>query len=288
MKSMRVWAASAHARWQAFAKRQAPYLILLTFLLAFLVVLLFERMVVSIHPGELGVLWRRLGGGTQIDTVYREGMHLILPFNKMYVYNIRKQQLSDTISVLTVDGLSLKVQYSVRYFLERDTLALLHQRIGPDYVSVVVRPEIRSVIRVVFGQYRPEDIYTTQKAIQERISQLSKTQLEARFVALDDVPIENITLPVRISTAIESKLSLQQADAEYQYRLSVATKEANRKRIEAEGIKAYNDVVSSSLTPDMLSWQGILATQELAKSPNAKVVVIGAGAKGLPLILGKE
>jgi hypothetical protein len=215
-------------------------------------------------------------------------MHLILPFNKMYVYNIRKQQLSDTISVLTVDGLSLKVQYSVRYFLERDTLALLHQRIGPDYVSVVVRPEIRSVIRVVFGQYRPEDIYTTQKAIQERISQLSKTQLEARFVALDDVPIENITLPVRISTAIESKLSLQQADAEYQYRLSVATKEANRKRIEAEGIKAYNDVVSSSLTPDMLSWQGILATQELAKSPNAKVVVIGAGAKGLPLILGKE
>jgi regulator of protease activity HflC (stomatin/prohibitin superfamily) len=288
MKSIRVWAASARARWQAFAKRQAPYLILLTFLLAFLAVLLFERMVISIHPGELGVLWRRLGGGTQIDTVYREGMHLILPFNKMYVYNVRKQQLNDTISVLTVDGLSLKVQYSVRYFLERDTLALLHQRIGPDYVSVVVRPEVRSVIRVVFGQYRPEEIYTTQKAIQERISQLSKTQLEARFVALDDVPIENLTLPARISTAIESKLSLQQADAEYQYRLSVATKEANRRRIEAEGIKAYNDVVGSSLTPDLLSWQGILATQELAKSPNAKVVVIGAGAKGLPLILGKE
>jgi len=288
MQSIRTWAASGYARWQAFARRQAPYLILVAFLLAFLVVLLFERMVVSIHSGELGVLWRRLGGGTQIDTVYGEGLHLILPFNKMYVYNVRKQHFSDTISVLTKDGLTLKVQYSVRYFLERDTLPLLHQRVGPDYVSVVVRPEVRSVIRVVVGQYKPEELYATQKAIQERISQISKIQLEARFVALDDVPIENVTLPARITAAIESKLSLQQADAEYEYRRAIATKEAERRRVEADGIKVYNDVVGSSLTADVLSWQGILATQELAKSPNAKVVVIGSGANGLPLILGKE
>ena len=139
----------------------------------------------------------------------------------------------------------------------------------------------------MFGQYKPEEIYATQKAIQERISVLSKTHLEARFVALDDVPIESITLPARISEAIEAKLAQQQVDEEYVFRLSIATKEADRKRIESEGIKVYNDTVNSSLTPSVLAWHGILATQELAKSPNAKVVVIGAGKNGLPLILGQ-
>jgi regulator of protease activity HflC (stomatin/prohibitin superfamily) len=288
MKSIRKWAASQYRSWKAFARRQAPYLILLLFLLGFFVVFFFNRVVISIHPGELGVLWRRLGGGTQIDTVYREGMHLILPFNEMYIYNVRKQQISDTIDVLTVDGLTVKVRYSARYFLDKDTLPLLHQRVGPDYVNVVVRPEMRSVMRTVFGQYKPEEIYTTQKAIRERVGVLSKTHLEARFVALDDVPIESITLPTRISEAIEAKLAQQQLDGEYVFRLAVAAKEADRKRIESEGIRVYNNTVNSSLTPSVLSWQGIQATQELAKSPNAKVVVIGAGPNGLPLILGKE
>ena len=149
-----------------------------------------------------------VGAGTQIDTVYREGVHVIFPFNRMYIYDVRKQQFTDTIDALTVDGLAVKVRYSVRYYLDKDTLPLLHQRVGPDYfVNVVVRPEIRSVIRMVFGQYKPEEIYATQKAIQERISVLSKTHLEARFIALDDVPIESITLPGKISEAIETKLA---------------------------------------------------------------------------------
>jgi regulator of protease activity HflC (stomatin/prohibitin superfamily) len=143
-------------------------------------------------------------------------------------------------------------------------------------------------MRIVFGQYKPEEIYATQKAIQERISMLSKTQLEARFVSLDDVPIESITLPAKISDAIEAKLAQQQIDEEYVFRLSIATKEADRKRIESAGIKVFNDTVASSLTPAVLAWHGIQATQELAKSPNAKVVVVGSGKNGLPLILGQE
>lgn len=288
MKSITAWAASQYGRMKAFVRRNGTYLILLAFLLSFFVIIFFNRIVITIHPGELGVLWRFLGGGTQIDTVYREGVHLILPFNKMYIYNVRKQQFTDTIKVLTVNGLSVEVRYSVRYYLEKDTLPLLHQHVGPDYVNVVVRPEVRSVMRMIFGQYRPEEIYTTQKAIHEQTSVLSKTHLAARFVTLDDVPIEIITLPKRISDAIEAKLVQQQLDQEYVFRVAIASKEADRKRIESEGIRAYNKTVSRSLTPDVLAWQGILATQELAKSPNAKVVVIGAGKNGLPIILGKE
>jgi regulator of protease activity HflC (stomatin/prohibitin superfamily) len=288
MKRIRAWVSDYFRRCAAFSRRQMPYLVLLGFLLSMLLVFFFDKVVISIHSGELGVLYRRLGGGTQIDTVYREGLHLILPFNKMYIYNVRKQQFTDTIDVLTVDGLTVRVRYSTRYYLGKDSLPLLHQRVGPDYVNVVIRPEVRSVMRTVFGQYKPEEIYTTQKAIQERVSVLSKTHLEARFVALDDVPIESITLPTRISEAIEAKMAQQQLDGEYLYRLSIATKEADRKRIEAEGVKYYNDTINRSLTPAVLSWHGILATQELAKSPNAKIVVVGAGKSGLPLILGKE
>jgi regulator of protease activity HflC (stomatin/prohibitin superfamily) len=287
MKSIREWAANRYRRSKAFARRHAPYLILLFFLLSFFAIFFFNRIVISVQPGELGVLWRFLGGGTQIDTVYREGVHVILPFNKMYIYNVRKQQFTDKIDVLTVDGLTVAVRYSVRYYLDKDTLPLLHQRIGPDYVNVVVRPEIRSVIRIIFGQYKPEEIYATQKAIQEHISVLAKTHLGARFVSLDDVPIESITLPARISDAIEAKLAQQQIDEEYVFRLSIAAKEADRKRIESGGIKVYNDTINSSLTPSVLAWHGILATQDLAKSPNAKVVVVGAGKNGLPLILGQ-
>jgi regulator of protease activity HflC (stomatin/prohibitin superfamily) len=287
MKSIREWAVNQYRRLKAFVRRHAPYLILFLFLLSFFLIFFFERIVISIHPGELGILWRWLGGGTQIDTVYREGAHVILPFNRMYVYNVRKQTFSDTIDVLTVDGLTVKVRYSVRYYLDKDTLPLLHQRVGPDFVTVVVRPEVRSVMRMVFGQYKPEEIYATQKAIQERISVLSKTHLEARFIALDDVPIESITLPGKISEAIEAKLAQQQVEQEYVYRISIATKEADRKRIESAGIKVYNDTVNSSLTPSVLAWHGILATQELAKSPNTKVVVVGSSKNGLPLILGQ-
>jgi regulator of protease activity HflC (stomatin/prohibitin superfamily) len=288
MDPARGWIARQYGRFKALVRRNAPYVILLLFLAGFFVVFFFNRLVVSIQPGELGVLWRRLGGGTQIDTVYREGMHVILPINQMHVYNVRKQHFNDTIDVLTVDGLTVKVRYSVRYFLDKDTLPLLHQRVGPDYVNVVVRPEVRSVIRIVFGQYKPEEIYTTQRAIQERISVLSKTHLEARFVALDDVPIESITLPTRISDAIETKLAQQQVDQEYEYRLSIASKEAERRRIESDGIKVYNNTVNSSLTPSVLSWHGVQATENLAKSPNAKVVVVGAGKSGLPIILGNN
>lgn len=288
MQLIREWFASLSCRSKPFVRRHALSLISLGLLMSLIVVFFFDRAVISIYPGQLGVLWRRLGAGTVIDTVYREGVHVILPFNKMYVYNVRKQQFSDSIDVLTLDGLTVKVKYTTRYYLEKDTLPLLHQHVGPDYVNVVVRPDVRAVIRTLFGQYKPEEIYTSQKALQERVSELSKSRLAARFVTLDDVPIESITLPVKISEAIEAKMAQQQREGEYVYRLSIAQKEADRLRIESAGIRLYNDTVNQSLTASVLKWHGIQATQELAKSPNAKIVVIGSGTSGLPLILGKD
>jgi regulator of protease activity HflC (stomatin/prohibitin superfamily) len=288
MKSIREWLAGFRCRSKVFVRRHLLSLISFGLLVCLIVVFFFDQIVISIHPGELGVLWRRLGAGTVIDTVYREGLHVILPINKMYIYTIRKQQYTESIDVLTLDGLTVKVKYTTRYYLDKDTLPLLHQRVGPDYVNVVIRPDVRSVIRALFGQYKPEEMYTSQKAIQLRVSEQAKIRLSARFVTLDDVPIESITLPVKISEAIEAKLIQQQREGEYVYRISIAQKEAERLRIESAGLQLYNDTVNRSLNTSILKWHGIQATKELAKSPNAKVVVIGAGDAGLPLILGKD
>ncbi len=160
--------------------------------------------------------------------------------------------------------------------------------VGPDYVNVAIRPDVRSVIRTLFGQYKPEEIYTSQKAIQLLVSEQSKVQLAARYVKIDDVPIESITLPASISRAIEEKMVQQQREGEYTYRLSIAKKESERLQVESEGVRIYNETVNKTLTPSILKWEGIRATQELSKSANAKVVVIGSGQSGLPIILGKD
>ena len=257
-------------------------------MLCLVLVFFFDRTFISIQSGQKGVLWRWLGAGTVIDTVYPEGLHVILPFNKMYIYNTRKQQFSDSIDVLTFDGLTVRVKYTIRYYLEPSTLPLLHQIVGPDYVNVAIRPDIRSVIRTLFGQYKPEEIYTSQKAIQLLVSEQSKIHLAARYVKIDDVPIESITLPSSISRAIEEKMVQQQREGEYTYRISIAKKESERLQIESEGLRVYNETVNKTLTPSILKWEGIRATQELSKSSNAKVVVIGSGPSGLPIILGKD
>lgn len=275
-------------RFRLAVKRHALTLITVGLLFLLVFVFLFDRTVISIHSGDRGVLWRRFGAGTVIETVYPEGLHLILPFNKMYVYNTRKQVFDDSISVLTLDGLTVRVRYAVRYHVPTATLPLLHQKIGPDYVNVVVRPDVRSVIRTLFGQYRPEEIYTSQRAIQMLVANQAKARLTANFVSIDDVPIESVTLPAQISKAVENKMVEQQREGEYVYRIAIAKQEAERLRIESEGIRNYNSTVNKSLTPSVLKWEGIKATSDLSRSQNAKVVVIGSGKSGLPIILGKD
>ncbi|EAT58849.1 prohibitin family protein [Chlorobium ferrooxidans] len=288
IQPLREWLAKCNTFCKSFVRQNALPLISAVLLFILVILFFFDRTVISIQSGQRGVLWRWLGAGTVIDTVYPEGVHLILPFNKMFIYNIRKQQFSDAIDVLTVDGLTVRVKYTVRYYLEPATLPLLHQYVGPDFVNVAIRPDVRSVVRTLFGQYKPEEIYTSQKAIQLLFSEKSKVHLAARFVKIDDVPIESITLPASISKAIEEKMVQQQREGEYVYRLSIAQKEAERLQIESEGIRIYNETVNKSLTASVLKWEGIRATRELAKSSNAKVVVIGSGQSGLPIILGKD
>jgi regulator of protease activity HflC (stomatin/prohibitin superfamily) len=255
--------------------------------LAFVLVYFWSNIVIAIHPGEAGVLWSRIFG-TQTNLIYPEGTHLILPINKMTIYNVRYQKVDRTFRVLSLDGLEIAVDTTIRFKPVDKLIGRLHQQIGPEYVETIVVPEVGQAVRSTIGRYRPEELYTSSFAeIQQNILNLSRVQVRERFVLLDDVEILTITMPRLVAESIQRKLQEEQTSLAMQFRISRERQEAERKRIEADGIRAFQDIVSPGLNDMLLQFKGIEATLELAKSPNSKVVIIG-GKGGLPMILGAD
>ena len=266
-----------------FHRRTIAALLLIALLIAS--VLLWSRMVVSIRSGEAGVLYRFFSG-TEMEQIYDEGVHLLWPWDRMFVYDMRLQTKEREYSLLTSSGLPVDLNVAVRYRPDIRMLPLLHVAVGPDYLEKVVFPETEAVLRRAVGQYGPEEVYTSKRGFLESIVVSSLSKVESRYVLIDDVLVKSVDLPVPVRDAIEQKLVLGEQEKAYQYRLAIEHKEAERKKIEAGGIQEYQRRVGETLTQDLLRWQGIQATRELATSNNAKTVVIGAGKDGLPIILG--
>ena len=246
------------------------------------------KMSVTINAGEAGVLFKTFGGGVDVETTYGEGFHVIAPWNKMIRYEVRQNELLEQMAVLSANGLEITVDLSAWYQPDSKNLPLLHKEKGQRYVDRVVKPAVRSATRSVVGRYTPEQIYASQRdAIQQEIYEETKIILTQQFVQLNEVLVRDITLPSTIKQAIENKLKQEQASLEYEFRLQREQKEAERIKIEAEGKAEANRILNASLTSNILKEKGIAATLELAKSPNAKVVVVG-NEDGLPLILGNQ
>ncbi|MEO5346706.1 MAG: prohibitin family protein [Magnetococcus sp. YQC-9] len=261
-----------------------------TFLiLVIIVIFLWPRIVITIQAGEGGVLYKRFFGGTVVDTVYPEGLYLIWPWDKLTAYDLRLRALVRDFTVLTSVGLPVTLKLSIRYKPEQSMLGYLHQRVGPEYVDSVVIPEVEAALRRAIGGYSPEAIYTTRKGMLQEIIGEALEPASQKFVIIDDVIIRAVSLPEPIQRAIEEKLVHEQQMQAYVYRLEKEHQEAERKRREAQGIYDYQKKVSESLKdPEILKWLGIQATEKLAESNNAKIVVVGAGKDGLPLILGSQ
>ena len=156
-----------------------------------------------------------------------------------------------------------------------------------NFLESIIKPEIRSVTREVIGNYLPEELYSTKReAIEDEIYALTKVNIEAKYLRLDAILIRDVTLPTTLRTAIEQKLKQEQESLEYEFKIDKARKEAERKEIEANGIAKFQKIVNRTITPQLLKWKGVEATQEIAKSDNAKVIVIGNGDGDLPIILG--
>ncbi len=253
-----------------------------------IVIIFFSKSFVTVDAGEAGVLWKRFSGGVVIDEpALGEGFHVVAPWNKVYIYEVRQQELFEKMKVLSSNGLEIQIDASAWYLPVYKDLGNLHQTLGENYLDRVIKPAIRSAARSVVGRYLPDELYSTKRdALQVEIYEETKKILDKQYVQLNEVLVRDVTLPNTIKDAIERKLKQEQESLEYEFRLVTAAKEAEKVIIEAQGKADANRILSASLTDKILRDKGIEATLELAKSPNSKVVVIGSGKDGMPLILG--
>lgn len=292
----------------------------ITFALMLAAVFFVPTLVQTIPAGQVGVLYKRFGGGTDVTSVLSEGVVLVLPWDVVTVYDTRIQIGEDTLTAMTADGLKVDVQISWRYYLVPAAAGLVHKAFGPNYGKVIVDNTVSHVLRDVVAHFATEDLYsfarpkvaeTVYKGTQESltdmdsistvhadalakqsarpvISALGKKVPHIEWVKIEDVLIKEIHVPKGLEEAIVRKNEARTLVEEFEFKIQAEQKEVERKRIEALGIRNFQDIVSTGLSDSYLAWKGISATLELAKSPNAKVVVIGSGRNGLPIILNTD
>lgn len=266
-------------------------LIIIGIILFFSVIYLSSSIFLTINAGERGVLFRKFGGGLDKETVYPPGFVVKAPWNEMYVYNVKETNIEETMDVLDKNGLSIKVDVSVRFHPMYSKIGFIHEYFGKDYINQLIIPEVRSTVRRVMGRYTAEEIYSTKRGEVES-SIITETEeileSEGNNIEMRALLIRSINLPDQIKQAIENKLKQEQEALAYQFRLERERSEAERKKIAAEGEAAANQIINNSLTEELLKMRGIEATTQLSQSSNTKVVVIGGGDSGLPLILGND
>jgi len=254
-----------------------------------LILSLSNSIFLTIEPGQRGVLFERFGGGLNKTKSYPQGFHVLAPWNKMYIYDVRINEAYETMEVLSKNGLTITVELSYRFAPMPEKIGYLHDMVGKQYLERIVKPEIRSATREVIGKYLPEELYSTKReAIQDEIFQLTSDAVAEKYITMDAVLIREVALPPSLQEAIERKLKEEQESLQYEFRLTKEKQEAERKVIEAQAKADANRILNASLTDKILQDKGIEATLELANSPNSKVIIVGSGEGGLPLILGNQ
>lgn len=268
--------------------RRLPFIIL--GVIAFIVVMaLSSSLFFTISATERAVMFYPFGKGLDKDNIIGPGTHLKAPWNDRYIYKVNEMSSEENMDVLDKNGLSIHIDVTVRYKPFPEKIGYIHEQFTIDYETVLVIPEVRSTVRQVMGRYTAEEIYSTKRAeVETAIRSETETILNKNNVHATAVLIRSIALPEQIKQAIENKLQQEQEALAYQFRLDKEKSEAERKRIAAEGESRANLIINNSLTDKLLKMRGIEATLELSKSPNSKIIVVGSGKDGMPLILGNN
>ena len=299
-----------HRAWWHFAERQLPMLVVFLLVATLIGAVIAPFVLVTVPSGEVGVLWKRFGGGTVLDPRYlkNEGMRFTWPWNQIVLYDLRLQSITETYNAISSDGINLTATINIRFRLKRDSVPALHQSIGSDYVKMLIVPEIGSRMREVIAEYAAEDVYSTKRAeIQDKIRKRAESTLGQRVMEgegeeseenapyriplyamlnLVDTLILGIELPDAVVAAINHKIEQYYISEEYKFRVAREIRESERKKIEAQGISEFQRIVSQGISDSYLRWRAIEATLELSQSDNSKVVIVGSGKDGLPIILG--
>ncbi|WP_437618226.1 prohibitin family protein [Sorangium sp. So ce1151] len=255
----------------------------------------WPRVFINVPAGHRGVLYRYFAGGTVVDPqkIFGEGLHIIVPWNSVTNYEVRLQQKRLKFDVLSDEGLDLGVEVVVRYHPRQDMLGYLQRDIGPEYFDRLIRPDAEAHVRRTFGSRPAHEIYSSARDLLQELGNIpalgrvQKTDTGEQafpYIVIEELKLVDIELPRMVQDAIKERFRQEQLLLEYRYRLEREEQEAERKRTEAAGIRDYN-LIAGNVSPDLLRWRGIDATLELASSQNAKVVVLGGGQGGIPLML---
>ncbi len=253
--------------------------------IGFVLVILLFSSVTRVNTGHVGVL--TLFGRVTGETL-GEGIHLINPMKTNNEMSIQTQTIKESASVPSSEGLMMALDTSLIYHLNPDRAAEVFQKIGADYEDKVVEPTLRSAIRESTASHTANALYTGEREMvaKQILDQITES-LKKRGLTVENVLLRDIQLPATLKASIEAKQQAEQEALAMNFRLQKETQEAQRKRIEAAGVRDFQQIVAQGITPSLLEWKGIEATENLAKSPNAKVVVVGGGKNGLPIILGQ-
>jgi regulator of protease activity HflC (stomatin/prohibitin superfamily) len=251
---------------------------------ALLVIILFSSSLTTVNSGHVGVL--TLFGRVTGETL-PEGIHMINPLKSVHEMSIRTQETKETASVPSSEGLTIGLDVSLLFRLSPEKAAEVYQKVGPAYAEVVLVPTMRSAIREMTASHVANSLYSgAREQLEAEAEKQLTSAVGSRGIIIERVLMRDIQLPETLKRSIEAK---QQADQDAQkmvFVLQQARQEAERKRIEAQGIADFQNIVTRGISPPLLAWKGIEATEKLADSKNTKVVIIGSGKNGLPLILG--
>ncbi len=268
-------------------KKLKPILILVAAII--ILIIFIKSTFIILQPTEKGIVFRKYTSGLDVEHVKNEGLNIIAPWNDLIVYEVAEQQIEETMDVLSVDGLSISLDVSIRFRPKAQEIGYLYQLFRDQYIENLVRPELRSAVRRIIGEYTPEELYATKRQeIEVAIQSSTHAILDTNHVELTALLFRSIKLPETIKQSIEDKLKADQEAQKRQYLMEIAQKDAEIHITEAKGKAEANRILSASLTDKVLKEKGIQATEELAKSENAKIVVVGGGKDGLPIILGNN
>ncbi len=257
---------------------------LIGFLVAVLIaVLQFWTVIPAGHVGVIDFF------GNVSDRTLYPGVNFVNPMANVIKFDARTQELKETMNVPSKEGLSVQLEISLLYSLSFENANKIYKSVGEDYVDKILVPQFRSVVRGVTASYDARALYTAER---ERLAKQMESELTKlvgpRGITIESAPLRSIILPSGLTASIEEKLKAEQESQRMQFILQRETQEAERKRIEAKGIADFQEIVSKGISEQLLKWKGIEATEKLASSQNSKVVVIGSGKDGLPLILGNN
>jgi prohibitin 1 len=249
----------------------------------FFALLAFGQMFTVVPAGNVGVVDFF---GTVSDHTLKAGINMVNPLARVVKFSVKTEELKEAMDVPSKEGLTVQLELSALFHLNPEKAAEVYKSIGENYIDIILVPQFRSVARGVTAGYDARALYTSEREVLAGtiLTDLQKL-VEPRGITVESTPLRKVGLPAGLTESITEKLRAEQESQRMQFVLTKEKQEAERKRIEAQGISDFQNIVTRGISEPLLRWKGIEATEKLASSPNAKIVIIGAGKDGLPLIL---